>query len=305
MEARNPSRRDYAVFKAIDLKSGKQIEVSCDPKGLSNYFQPESNLPLEMSPVFFRGEVLHRYKADPEKYELRDRSIYCRGTWSLQTYDINEAGQVHTYLRYMRNLPYKEQLYWQAFNEWPKAPLSKRAITTDFKGEVYTEYDPLNSIKHKIMELDESPPAWWNPRGQNLISAVRYPVTTSPAEWANEILGLDQMLGEGFQVKQLRMLAAKLGRPVEGDWGAFKLMEECLVGSGVSEEEARSAVKSFRTVRDLRNVLKGHGAPEKRAKEEKQARKRFGSFHAHFANVTADCDGALDLIMRKLAFKEE
>jgi hypothetical protein len=131
MEARNPSNRQYAVFKAINLRTNERIEVSCDPKGLSNYFQPESNLPLEMSPVFFRGEVLMRYKADPDKYELHDRSIYCRGTWSLRTYDINDAGQVHTYLRYLRDLPYNEQVYWQSFNEWPKGELSKRAITTD------------------------------------------------------------------------------------------------------------------------------------------------------------------------------
>jgi hypothetical protein len=178
MDARNSTNRDYAVFKAVNLKTGEHIELSCDPKGLSNYFQPESNLPLEMSPVFFRGEVLHRYKADTEKYELMDRSIYCRGTWSLQTYDINDAGQVHTYLRYLRDLPYKEQLYWQSFNEWPKAPLSKRAITTDFKGEFYDEYDPLNSLKRKILELDEAPPPWWNRRGEPLAKAVHYPATS-------------------------------------------------------------------------------------------------------------------------------
>ena len=94
-----------------------------------------------MSPVFFNAEVLHKYKADTEKYTLEDRSINCRGTWSLQTYDVNEAGQVHTYLRYLGYLPYKEQLYWQSFNEWPKAALSERAIATDFKGEFHTDYD--------------------------------------------------------------------------------------------------------------------------------------------------------------------
>jgi hypothetical protein len=33
------------------------------------------------------------------------------------TFDINDEGQVHTYLRYLRDLPYKGQLYWKAFNE--------------------------------------------------------------------------------------------------------------------------------------------------------------------------------------------
>jgi hypothetical protein len=125
MERRNPSMRQYAIFKAIDLKTKERIEVSADPRGLSNYFQPESTLPLEMSPAFFRAEVLQRYKSDSDKYDLHDRSITCRGTWSLRTYDANKEGQVHTYLRYLGELPYTEQVYWQAFNEWPKGGLSE------------------------------------------------------------------------------------------------------------------------------------------------------------------------------------
>jgi hypothetical protein len=300
MEERNPSNRQYAVFKAVDLKSGNHIEVSCDPAALSNYFQPESSLPLEMSPVFFRSEVLHRYKADPEKYELGDRSIDCRGTWSLQTYDVNEAGQVHTYLRYIRNLPYQEQIYWQSFNEWPKAGLSRRAITTDFKGEVYTEYDPLNSLKRKIAALDESPPGWWNARDKAIAKGVHYPVTTSPAEWAGEILSLDQLINEGFQPKGLRELLTNLGQRFEMDWGPFRLVEECLILSGVQQDQAKNTVSSFRNLRELRNLLKGHAAPQKRTALEKDARTRFGSFRAHFANVATDCDTAFDLIIRIL-----
>ena len=117
-----------------------------------------------MSPVFFKAEILHRYKADTVKYELDDRSITCRGAWSLRTYDVNKEGQVHTYLRYLGELPYKEQLYWQSFNEWPKGGLSERAITTDFRGDFYRGYDPLNNLKRAVMDLDERAPPWWQPR---------------------------------------------------------------------------------------------------------------------------------------------
>lgn len=300
IEERNPSARQYATFKAVDLKSGEHIKVSCDEKCLSNYFQPESSLPLEMSPVFFRGEVLHRYKADPEKYQLDDRTIYCRGTWSLRTYDVNNVGQVHTYLRYLRELPYNEQLYWQSFNEWPKGPLSERAITTDFKGEIYTEYDSLQALKRKVVGLDAERPGWWNPRGETLVKAVRYPVTASASEWANEILALDQLLGEALQQKELRALAKKLGRNPQPDWKAFKLIEECLIGHGVDEDEAHEAIQALRTVRDLRNITKGHSATKRRLEMEKEVKTRFGSFRAHFASLASDCDKALDLVVRTL-----
>src|SRR6202012_7610 len=105
--------------------------------------------------------------------------------------DVNEKGQVHTYLRYLGELPYKEQLYWQSFNEWPQGGLSERAITTDFKGEIYSGYDPLNKLRHTIKTLDEEAPSWWQPRGDNLRAAVHNPVTSSAEEWGDEILALD------------------------------------------------------------------------------------------------------------------
>jgi hypothetical protein len=149
-ERQNPSRQRYASFKILELKTGKRIETSCDPKKTSNYFQPKSPLPLEMSPAFFRAEVIHRYKADKSKYRVEDRKIRCRGTWALRTYDVNEAGQVHTYLRYLAELPYQEQLYWQSFNEWPKGTISKRAWRTDFEGEWSTEYEPLRRLGGRL-----------------------------------------------------------------------------------------------------------------------------------------------------------
>jgi hypothetical protein len=300
MEKRNPSNRTYAKFKSINLKTGERMEVSCAAEALSNYFQKDSPLPLEMSPVFFKSEVLHRYKADPEKYEIRDRSIYCRGTWSLQTYDINDEGQVHTYLVYLRQLPYREQLYWQSFNEWPKGGLSKRAITTDFKGEFYGEYDPVNSLKRKVLGLDKRKPAWWIPRGEDLAKAVHSPATTSSEEWANEILALDHLLLEGFRDKGLKAVLTGLGRLLEPEWRSFKLLEECMVGKGVDAEDAKAAVASLRTLREMRNVLKGHAASTKRRELEKQAKTDHRSFRSQFTALAAECDAAFALIIESL-----
>ncbi len=63
------ANRSYATFKIYDRKNDANVETSCGPEFLSNYFQ-QSELPWEISPAFFRPEVLHRFKADPEKYTL-------------------------------------------------------------------------------------------------------------------------------------------------------------------------------------------------------------------------------------------
>jgi hypothetical protein len=301
MELRNPMERQYAVFKAINLKTGERIEVSVNPKGLSNYFQPESTLPLEMSPAFFKAEVLHRYKADPVKYDLEDRTITCRGAWSLRTYDVNKEGQVHTYLRYLGELPYHEQLYWQAFNEWPKGGLSERAITTDFKGEPYSGYDALASLKQLILQLDEFPPSWWQTRGEALRKAAHYPATSSAAEWGNEILALDQLVNEGFLLRPLRALCRSLGVEPEADWRAFKLLEECLAARGSGQVDAKGVINVFRRLRELRNHLKGHASSERKREMEKAAIVEFGSFRAHFESTVARIHDALQTVVSSLA----
>src|SRR5262249_30196088 len=137
-------------------------------------------------------------------------------------------------------------------------PLSKRAIATDFRGEFHTEYDSLNSLKSKLHALDKTPPAWWTPRDEELFKAVHYPATTAATEWASEILTLDQLLVEGFKVRVLRDLARHVGRLVDPKWASLKLVEECLIGAGVDQEDARGILDPLRSLHDLRSVLKGH-----------------------------------------------
>lgn len=295
----NPSIRKYATFKIYDRKNGINVKTSCAPEFLSNYFQ-QSDLPWEISPAFFRPEVLHRFKADPEKYTLEERSISCRNAWYLKTYDINEAGQVHTYIGYLADLPYEEQLYWQAFNEWPKGPISARAYQTDIVGDWHREYEPLSELKRTVSLLDAKPPSWWKPRGSTLSDAVRYPATDSVKEWGDEILALDQYLVEGFLLKPLRYLAEAGGRSIDQKWAPLRLLQEVLVIKGRAEEEAKALVLPMQKLHALRTEVKGHATTEKKRKAEFEARTLFGSLRAHFIQVVTDCDKSLIEILSSL-----
>jgi hypothetical protein len=292
----DPKKRKYAIFKIYDRKNKANVETSCAPEFLSNYFQ-KTDLPWEVSPAFFRPEVLLRFKADPERFTLEDRSITCRNAWHLKTFDINEAGQVHSYIGYLADLPYEEQIYWQSFNEWPQGSISERAHQTDILGEFNTAYDPLNALKNTIRKLDKSPPEWWNPRGEVLSDATRYPATDSPKEWADEILALDQLLVEGFLVDPLRLRADVAGRKLERDWASLKVMQEVLIAKGLSQSEAKTVVAPMRRVHDLRTILKGHASTDKRRNAEIEARTKYGSFRLHFTQLAADCDKALNEVL--------
>jgi len=295
----NPSNRKYATFKIYDRKNGINVEKSCAPEFLSNYFQ-KSDLPWEISPAFFRPEVLHRFKADPEKYTLEERSISCRNAWYLKTYDINEAGQVHTYIGYLADLPYEEQLYWQAFNEWPKGPISARAHQTDIVGDWHRAYEPLSELKHTVFLLDATPPSWWKSRGSALSDAVRYPATDSVKEWGDEVLALDQYLVEGFLLKPLRELAEAGGRSIDQKWAPLRLLQEVLISKGLTESEAKAIVLPMQKLHALRTEVRGHATTEKKRKAESEARMFFGSLRAHFTHVVTDCEKSLITILSSL-----
>ena len=290
----------YVSFIAHDWKNRVVSEISCAPSHTANYFTT-SDLPYELSPAFFRPEVLSKYKADFEKYQLDDRSISCRGAWHLQTYDVNEVGQVHTYLVYLRNLPYEEQLYWRAHNERPKGPISKRAFVTDFEGKWDLEYDPLNSLKHAVRKLHKRDVPWWTLRSEDLLDRVHYPVTTSPDEWANELLYLDQLLVEGFEESWIRREAQSLGCKTNSKFGSLKLMEQYLIAVGVEEDRARKLIAPFQELHFLRTKLKGHAAGQEAANIRGQKISVYGSYKKHFEALCTECDESFQTITEILS----
>lgn len=293
--------KQYATFIAHDWKNKRITEISCDPSCLANYFT-KSDLPFEITPAFFRPEVLLKYKSDREKYQLESRSVGCRGAWHLKTFDINSAGQVHTYLIYLSHLPYEEQLHWKQYNEKPKAPLSERAITTDFEGNFYDGYDPLSSLKYKLEKIHCSKVGWWTLRDEDAPKKVNYPYTSSRDEWAEEILNLDQLVVEGLEEKWLRKKAKELGRDPGIKLRGLKLTEECLVAVGFEDDHAHQLMSPFHEIHNLRSILKGHASGSEAEKIRKQSLQQFGSFRQHFEHLCAECDESLETIIE--AFQE-
>ena len=279
------SNRKYATFLIVDRKNGgKVVETSCSPDHIVNYFT-ESNLPWEMSPAFFCSEVLHKYKSDSEKYTIDNGIIECRGSWDIRSYSINDAGQVHAYIGDLAKLPYKEQLYWKSFNEDPQADISERSLQTDFQGQFPTTVDHLEDLKNIVVELDKKPPTWWKRRGKVLISAVHGPATDSVSEWGNEILALDQLVVEGFQLQPLREIIKSKGNEFREGWRSLKLIEVYLIVEGRTKDQAKDTVAPLLELHKVRNV-KAHGDPHGLQSAFKSARKNHGSLRDHFTEMS-------------------
>ncbi len=211
--------KKYADFIVQDWKNNTILkDYSIDPKNFANYFT-ESDLPFETSPIFFKAEVLDKYKNNPDKYELKERTISCRGGWYLETYDINQYNQVHTYAVYLGRLPYKEQLHWLQYNEEPKGAISKRSFQTDFEAKFPDENPPLQQLQDSLealgkTEIGDEKLFIWSPKGGSWEAASRglhYVNSENANQWHDFIIALANATNEGFLKKPLGKIASKFG----------------------------------------------------------------------------------------------
>lgn len=237
-------------------------------------------------PAFFSPEVLLEYKSDYEKYTFDERSICCRNSWCLKSYDINESGQVHTYLAHLNDLPHEEQLRWKRYNEVPNGPISRRAFEWEImENRKYKDDNPLLDLKNLLKELDCK---WWKLPTPDIMNRVQYPATTSNDEWKREIISLNQLLIEGLQHRFLKGKAKDLGRKSQSNLGSIDLIGECLLGlQNQSSSRAMSTIEPLHQLRIHRNKF-SHATPEATTLKQ-EAIKNHGSYRKHYRHLVTEC----------------
>ena len=286
---------EYVEFIAHDWRNDRVTKISTDPTSTTNYFEAhENSLPHELSPAFFNSEVLLKYKGDNDKYTVRERDIHCRGAWMLRSYDVNEAGQVHAYLCYLRNLPYPEQRYWLSFNEKPKTGISRRAIETDFGGELVAP-SPLGNILFFARRWAKSDWTWWKLREEALLERIHIPRTASRDEWADAFGLLANLIIEGFQVKAIRTELREMGFGFDNKEGSLALLEKLLIGLEKLDDGQR--LEGLRTVQHIRTkVSSAHARGSEASDLANNALEEHGTYSAHFESVCRIVANELELI---------
>jgi hypothetical protein len=278
------SKREHVTFIAQDWRHNKVTEISTDPSATTNYFQAsENDLPFEVSPAFFRPEVLSKYKTDREKYTVDEREVSCRAAWTLRAYDVNDAGQVFAYICYLRNLPYSEQLHWKSFNEDPKASISKRAFINDFKGEFATFRHPRARTLSILQRWQARGVKWWALRDEDLLDRANPPISSSKDEWAEAVMDLSKLVVEGFKLKFLRATLDGLGETYSPDERSITLMEKVVAAK--NPVCGPVTLEGLRTVQFIRSKVKGHsGSSEGRAIAQ-DALAKHGTYGEHFKHL--------------------
>lgn len=275
--------RQYTEFIAHDWRNDRVTNVSTDPAATTNYFQAAQNgLPFELSPAFFRPEVLLKYKLDREKYTVGERDLSCRAAWHLEAFDVNEAGQVHAYICYLRQLPYPEQLHWLSFNEPPKGGISERAMIHDFRGEWVSFVQPLQKVRFIVQRWRDARVDWWLLRDRNLLEHVNTPLTSSRDEWAQAYMDLAKLVVEGFESKAIRVRLDAEQVPYDREDRTIALLERLLnAKSGGAVER----LGGLRTVQLLRSKAGAHAGGSEAQQLAEAALTEHETFADHFQHV--------------------
>jgi hypothetical protein len=283
--------KNHVEFIAYDFRNGHICKISTDPKATTNYFQAQSNnLPFELSPAFFKPEVLLKYKADKDKYTVDEREIHCRASWFLEAFDVNEAGQVFAYIVYLRRLPESELLHWLSYNEEPKTSISQRAFINDFQGEFVSFIDPLEKIKHLARTWSRKKYPWWCLLDDRLIDNVTVPITSSRDEWSDSFLTLTQLINEGFVVKVIRENLRTKQIEFDKLERSLSLLEKLINFNNSSTDEVLG-LTGLRTAQLIRNKTKGHSAKKDAEELALGALNEHETYATHFRHV---CDQIYD-----------
>ena len=277
----------YVEFIAWDWRNDRIAEISTDPSATTSYSQDhENSLPYEHSIACFSPDVLAKYKADQDKYTIRSDMISCRSAWVLRRYAVNEAGQVHAYICDLRDLPYKEQLYWLSFNEKPNGETSQIIIGSGA--------GPLNRVLSIAERWQYYDATWWKLRDESLLTRVSTPHTASRDEWAKAFLDLSKLVIEGFQEKAIKTRLSEIGIAFDEKENSIALIERLLIAYYELGEGER--LGGLREVQLVRSKVSAHSGGSNARALAKNALQEHDTYAAHFGRVCKTVADELKLI---------
>lgn len=193
---------------------------------------------------------------------------------------MNEEGQVHTYLCYLADLPYEEQLYWKSFNEKPNGSISRRAYETDFEGRWSNRSNPAEALKHLLEDAKNELPFLFLSLTAQDIAKLHRVLTDNRKQWGDALLQLDQTIVESLDKKQVQEKAKELGC-LDRKLGGIKQLQEVLQALSYHKDEIEVLVE----LHSLRSKVVGHKSGSEAKQIIKDIRKQHRTFPVHFDDL--------------------
>lgn len=254
-----PTRRFIDFIIGID-DDGRNIEYTCDPDSLSNYFGANAGAPHFLTPVFFRRAVLDKYYADPDRYQVEDGYLRAGAFWGLPI--DNDLGEhVAVFLGDLGHLPEGEQQYWRSFNVAPAGSLSETAIRRSFLNQ-FVDTDRIEYRFYRAYEVLNE--AWASRFGwpifkelhsgdAHLAHSLHVPTSPGFAAFDAQLTGLAKLVVDSLNEE---MLGKNLTGKATGEKGIGKL-ERFLHEQGLDTQGALLC-ETLRRVQGARSRSAAH-----------------------------------------------
>jgi hypothetical protein len=278
IEDPSPFRRSGRRFESfvIDRDArGDDVTHSCDPTALANNFGANQGAPHYLTPVFFRREVLQKYYARPDRYQVEDGGVRCGGIWQLRLDNHHERYVVAFLGDLGRDLSEAEQRYWRSFNVPPDGGLSPVAHDRAILG-AWREAERADFVfKQRLEKVNR---AWaaatgWPlflplaPGDAHLLDGLRIPLADSDAEFDGQVLGLTKVLVDSLNEAEIARACPTLPADARG---SITKLAAYLKHVGAADADVVVAV--FRDLQDLRSASVAH----RKGSRAESVRERLG-----------------------------
>lgn len=254
------TKEKYESFVIGQDENGEEVEFSCNPNYLSNYFGANEGNPHYLTPVFFTKDVLTKYYSKPERYDVGDNILHCGNLWSLKI-DNQHKEVVSVYLGDLgSSLTHKEQLYWKSFNIVSDIGISDTRFTRDFLAS-FTDPISIDLLFKQRFNMFNT--KWKNKFGWNLFlplsendqynfEHIRIPVSNSISEFDTLVLSLVKTIIDSLNEKEIR-------KQLKGDYGDIKgiaKLENWMIENNI--RDYKEHIDFLKNLQTLRSTSVGH-----------------------------------------------
>ena len=207
-----PKKR-YIDFIIGMGENGDEMEHTCNPNTLANYFGRNPGAPHELTPVSFRKDVLDKYYRQSRKYSVSVDTVRCGDLWNIYI-DNDHDDKICVWLVDLGKLPYEEQLHWRSCNLASEDGVSESFYRQQIRAEATSSNRPEHIFQYRYGELAREcqDHLGWSlllplEEGDEYhIQNIRIPATDEQPEFDELVLGLTKILVDSLNEKELNKL---------------------------------------------------------------------------------------------------
>jgi hypothetical protein len=256
-------QRQFADFLVRIDRQGKGVESTCDENILDK--STDRKGPHFLSPVYFRPEVLQKYRDNPRKYSVSAYSVSFLDQWEISI-GVNKEGLVHAWLGDLGRIPYEEQLHWRGYNVPPSGGINEEFYRTQLLAESVESKDPVFLLHKARQDVNQRSQMKF---GFDLFKELRdedayvaksilAPTSNEQKEFDDQLIYLSKYLVNSLNKSELEARVSwRPKTPDENTHTAF-LGAFLIERLGCSAEFSKRAVDALRTLQSLRSRSAAH-----------------------------------------------